>query len=74
MSNMRTEQYKALRHDLGLNQKEFWGKIGVTQCTGSRYELGRLVPMPVRMLILLAYGNPSEKQEVLRRLGLDARD
>ena len=30
-----------IRRRLGLNQQEFWTKIGVTQSGGSRYESGR---------------------------------
>ena len=32
---------REIRHRLGLNQQEFWGRIGVTQSGGSRYESGR---------------------------------
>jgi len=39
-----------IRRKLSLNQSEFWGKIGVTQSGGSRYESGRNMPRPVREL------------------------
>ncbi len=44
-----------IRRKLGLNQSEFWGKIGVTQSGGSRYETGRNMPRPVRELLRLVH-------------------
>lgn len=35
------------------NQSEFWRRFGVTQSGGSRYESGRSVPKPVRLLMTL---------------------
>jgi transcriptional regulator with XRE-family HTH domain len=46
---------RELRKKLGLNQSEFWSGIGVTQSGGSRYESGRRIPRPVRMLLNLVY-------------------
>jgi transcriptional regulator with XRE-family HTH domain len=46
---------KAVRTKLGLNQQEFWTKIGVTQSGGSRYESGRAMPKPVRELLRLVH-------------------
>ena len=50
LSNIR-----AIRKKLGLNQSEFWSKIGVTQSGGSRYESGRNMPKPVRELLRLVH-------------------
>ena len=44
-----------IRRRLGLNQEEFWTKIGVTQSGGSRYESGRDMPKPVRELLRLVH-------------------
>ena len=44
-----------IRRKLGLNQSEFWGKIGVTKSGGSRYESGRNMPRPVRELLRLVH-------------------
>jgi len=44
-----------IRRRLGLNQQEFWTKIGVTQSGGSRYESGRNMPKPVRELLRLVH-------------------
>ncbi len=41
------------RHALGENQSTFWTRFGVTQSGGSRYESGRNMPKPVRMLLSL---------------------
>jgi len=44
-----------MRNRLGMNQSEFWSRIGVTQSGGSRYESGRALPKPVRELVRLVY-------------------
>ena len=36
-----------------LNQTLFWQQFGSTQSTGSRYEKGKEIPMPLAMLLLL---------------------
>src|SRR5260221_8097139 len=46
---------REIRLRLNLNQQEFWGKIGVTQSGGSRYESGRDMPKPVRELLRLVH-------------------
>lgn len=42
---------RALRESLGLNQSSFWSKFGVTQSGGSRYENGRNIPKPIKLLL-----------------------
>ena len=44
---------REIRRKLGLNQSQFWSKIGVTQSGGSRYESGRNIPRPVQALLRL---------------------
>jgi DNA-binding transcriptional regulator YiaG len=46
---------RAHRRKLALNQQAFWSKLGVTQSGGSRYESGRTIPMPVQLLLHVAY-------------------
>ncbi len=46
---------REVRRQLGLNQQEFWSRIGVTQSGGSRYESGRRMPKPVRELLRLVH-------------------
>ena len=46
---------REIRMRLGLNQEEFWTRIGVTQSGGSRYESGRSMPRPVRELLRLVH-------------------
>ena len=41
------------RRACGENQSDFWSRFGVTQSGGSRYESGRTIPRPVRMLMAL---------------------
>jgi hypothetical protein len=35
------------------SQRRFWGRFGVTQSRGSRFELGKEIPVPVLMLLRL---------------------
>ena len=53
---------KKIRKAAGMNQSEFWGVFGCTQSGGSRYESGRAVPKPVRMLMELASGKATLEQ------------
>jgi len=46
---------REIRRRMGLNQQQFWSKIGVTQSGGSRYEHGRNIPRPVRELLRLVH-------------------
>ena len=57
-----------LRKQAKLSQEEFWGRIGITQSGGSRYEAGRTLPEPVRLLLAIAYGTRRERELVLREL------
>ena len=52
---MKEVDPRRLRHSLGLNQSDFWGRLGVTQSGGSRYEKGRRMPPPVRKLLGIVY-------------------
>lgn len=54
-SSEKTLDPREIRRKLGLNQQEFWTKIGVTQSGGSRYESGRNMPKPVRELLRLVH-------------------
>lgn len=47
--------YRALRRKLNLSQGEFWGRIGVTQSGGSRFEAGRAMPKPTAGLAYMVY-------------------
>jgi predicted transcriptional regulator len=46
---------REIRRKLGLNQSEFWSKLGITQSGGSRYESGRDMPWAVSQLLRLVY-------------------
>lgn len=46
---------REIRLRLGLNQADFWSRIGVTQSGGSRYESGRAMPRPVRELLRVVH-------------------
>ena len=58
MSNVKLVEKidpREIRRKLGLNQQQFWSKIGVTQSGGSRYESGRNIPRPVQALLRLVH-------------------
>ena len=57
---------REIRQRLGLNQDEFWTKIGVTQSGGSRYESGRDMPKPVRELLRLVHVEKIDLEKVKR--------
>ncbi len=55
MKSMEKVNAREIRHKLGMNQSQFWSKIGVTQSGGSRYESGRSMPRPVQALLRLVH-------------------
>ena len=59
---------KQIRNKAQLNQTEFWGRVGCTQSTGSRYESGRAVPRAVQTLIKIAYGTRHQSEKEVERL------
>jgi len=44
-----------IRRKLGLVQRDFWSRVGVSQSVGSRYESGRNMPPVFRKLVRLVY-------------------
>ena len=63
-TNDKTSEPREIRRKLGLNQQQFWSKIGVTQSGGSRYESGRNMPRPVRELLRLVHVEQVDIQRV----------
>lgn len=57
---------REIRRKLGLNQQQFWSKIGVTQSGGSRYESGRNIPRPVQQLLRLVHVEQIDVAKVKR--------
>ena len=57
---------REIRRKLGLNQQQFWSKLGVTQSGGSRYESGRNMPKPVRELLRLVHVEQIDIKNVKR--------
>lgn len=57
---------KEIRRRLGMNQQQFWTKIGVTQSGGSRYESGRSMPKPVQELLRLVHVEQIDLSKVKR--------
>ena len=52
-----------IRRERGLNQAQFWAPLGVTQSGGSRYESGRNIPTPTKVLILIMHGMATEDDQ-----------
>ena len=48
-----TDDLRAFRRALGLNQQDFWSRLGVTQSGGSRYENEQRLRLPPPVVILL---------------------
>jgi len=46
---------RQIRRRLGMNQQQFWSRLGVTQSGGSRYESGRSMPPAVTQLLRLVH-------------------
>lgn len=55
MRKLKKVEPHKLREKLNVNQTKFWNRIGVTQSGGSRYENGRNMPPPVRILLGVVY-------------------
>jgi predicted transcriptional regulator len=53
VTKLQFNDIASFRRKLGENQHEFWQRFGVTQSGGSRYESGRALPKPVRLLVSL---------------------
>jgi transcriptional regulator with XRE-family HTH domain len=65
---MKTITPLQLRLKLGLNQAQFWSRVGITQSGGSRYEGGRAMKAPVKMLLILTYGTEAQARQLLASL------
>ncbi len=57
---------REVRRKLGMNQQQFWSKLGVTQSGGSRYESGRNMPRPVQQLLRLVHVEQIDINKVRR--------
>ena len=62
------EEIKAFRRKHGMNQSAFWGRIGVTQSGGSRYESERNIPVPVQLLLHIAYATDDRSNRLVDHL------
>ena len=57
---------REIRRKLGMNQQQFWSRLGVTQSGGSRYESGRNMPRPVQQLLRLVHIEQIDIQNIKR--------
>ena len=58
----------AMRQKAGLNQTQFWSRVGIGPSAGSRYESGRNIPRPVQMLLRIAYGTKAQADKQVEAL------
>lgn len=66
MKSIEKLDVREIRRKLGLNQQQFWSKLGVTQSGGSRYESGRNIPRPVQQLLRLVHVEQIDVNKVRR--------
>ena len=66
MKTIEKNEVREIRRKLGLNQQQFWSKLGVTQSGGSRYESGRSMPRPVHQLLRLVHVEQIDIQKIKR--------
>jgi len=57
---------REIRRKTGMNQQQFWARLGVTQSGGSRYESGRNIPRPVQHLLRLVHVEQIDIQKIKR--------
>lgn len=50
---MAPHELRRLRIGKRESQEKFWGRFGVTQSSGSRFETGLAIPAPVAILLRL---------------------
>ena len=62
---------REFRKKMGVNQHEFWRRIGITQSGGSRYESGRKIPLTIKMLLHIAYGHEHRVERLVTALRSD---
>lgn len=62
---------RSTREKRGENQTEFWGRIGVTQSAGSRYESGRPLSEPLARLLAIAYGTDRQSSKAVEKIRVD---
>lgn len=63
-----TNDPRAVRMKLYMNQTQFWGRIHLTQSAGSRYENGRKIPRIVQAALAIAYGTDKQSADQVKEL------
>lgn len=63
---MNMANIKAIRIYRGEDQQTFWSRYGITQSGGSRYENGRNIPMPSRILVMMHLQDIITTQDIER--------
>lgn len=74
-SHLSPAGLRAMRKELGRNQREFWSMFGVSQPVGSRFEKDLTPSVPVAMLVWLRTQNKLSDHDLaaaLEGLGVNA--
>ncbi len=75
-SHLKPEGLKAMRKNMGRNQRDFWSLFGVSQPLGSRFEKDVTPSVPVAMLVWLrTHGkiNDHDLVDALAGLGMSTQ-
>lgn len=59
---------RLVRTKLKMNQQQFWSRVGLTQSAGSRFESGRNIPEPAKLLLIVAYGTAKHSADTVAKL------
>lgn len=68
LAPISSEAALSMRKKTGLNQSEFWSRVGAGQSAGSRYETGRNIPKATQMLLRIAYGTKAQAAKQVEAL------
>lgn len=63
-----------LRYSMRENQTQFWSRFGVGQSSGSRFECGMAIPLPVLLLIRLYFLRIVSDQDLAKVLSSEYED
>lgn len=65
---------RSIREKSKITQDKFWPALGVTQSGGSRYEAGRRMPIPTRLVMDIAYNPGPARKAALEALLIKSTD
>lgn len=54
-ADLTGEVVRQIRVELGLSQKIFWGRLGISQSSGCNHEASKKIPKSTRILLFAMY-------------------